>query len=93
MSSVLPVLYVISPVLVKYWLAVCRTLEIIDRIIQEMDKHLTPINIYIDLSKAFDTIDRNILMDTLKHYGIKGTAFNLFKNFLSNRKQYVQNRY
>ena len=49
------------------------TLEIIDRIIQEMDKHLTPINIYIDLSKAFD-----ILMDKLKHYGIKGTAFNLY---------------
>ena len=66
------------------------TLEIIDRIIQEMDKHLTPINIYIDLSKAFDTIDHNILMDKLKHYGIKDTAFNLFKNYLSNRKQYVQ---
>ena len=29
-------------------------------------------------------------MDKLKHYGIKGTAFNLFKNYLSNRKQYVQ---
>ena len=63
------------------------TLEIIDIIIQEMDKHLTPINIYIDLSKAFDTIDHNIFMDKLKHYGIKGTAFKLFKNYLSNRKQ------
>ena len=35
------------------------TLEIIDRIIQDMDKYNTPINIYIDLNKAFDTIDHN----------------------------------
>ena len=65
------------------------TLEIIDRIIQEMDK--SPIN-NIDLSKAFDTIDHNILMDKLKHCGIKGTALNLFINYLSNRKQYERNR-
>ena len=51
---------------------------------QEMDKYLTPINMYIDLSKVFDTIYHNILMDKLKHYGIKGTARNLFKNYLSN---------
>ena len=35
-------------------------LEIINRIIEELDKSATPINIYLDLSKAFDTIDHNI---------------------------------
>ena len=61
-----------------------------ETLIQEMDKSLTPINIYIDFSKAFDTIGHNILMDKLKNYGIKGTALILFKNNLSNRKQYVK---
>ncbi len=36
-------------------------LEIVDRIITEMDKNETPINRYLDLSKAFDTLDHNIL--------------------------------
>ena len=47
-------------------------LEVIDRIILDMDKGKLPINIYLDLSKAFDTLDFNILLDKLRHYGIKG---------------------
>ena len=66
------------------------TLEIIDRIIQEMDKYNTPINIYIDLSKAFDTIDHNILLCKLKYYGLNGAALDLCRNYLVNRKQYVE---
>ena len=60
------------------------TLEIIDRIIQEMDKYNTPINIYIDLSKAFDTIDHNILLCKLKYYGLNGAALDLCRNYLVN---------
>ena len=66
------------------------TLEIIDRIIQEMDKYNTPINIYIDLSKAFDTIDHKILLCKLKYYGLNGAALDLCRNYLVNRKQYVE---
>ena len=66
------------------------TLEIIDRIIQEMDKYNTPINIYIDLSKAFDTIDHYILLCKLKYYGLNGAALDLCRNYLVNRKQYVE---
>ena len=40
-------------------------LEIIDRIIVEMDKGHSPINIILDLSKAFDTLNHNILLDRL----------------------------
>ena len=55
-----------------------------------MDKYNTPINIYIDLSKAFDTIDHNILLCELKCYGLNGAALDLCRNYLVNRKQYVE---
>ena len=41
-------------------------LELIDRITQHLDKGTTPINVYLDLSKAFDTLDHNILLHKLK---------------------------
>ena len=64
-------------------------LEIIDRITQHLDKGATPINIYLDLSKAFDTLDHNILLHKLKHYGIQDNALDLFRSYLTERQQYV----
>ena len=62
-------------------------LELIDRIITQLDKDEIPINIYLYLSKAFDTIDHIILIDKLKYYGVHGTNLNLFSSYLENRKQ------
>ena len=41
-------------------------LELVDRITQHLDKGTTPINVYLELSKAFDTLDHNILLHKLK---------------------------
>ena len=64
-------------------------LELIDRITQQLDKGTTPINVYLDLSKAFDTLHHNILLHKLKYYGIEGTALRLFESYLNERQQYV----
>ena len=62
-------------------------LELIDRLITQMDRNDVPINIYLDLSKAFDTIDHFILIDKLKYYGISEASSLLLKNYLTDRKQ------
>ena len=51
------------------------------------NKHV--IGIFIDLSKAFDTIDHNIMMKKLHNYGIRGVAHNLISSYLTNRHQYT----
>ena len=62
------------------------TLKLINHLISELDKRTPPqiyIYIYIDLSKAFDTLDHLI-------HGVTGAANLLFQNYLSNRQQYVE---
>ena len=48
------------------------------------------INIFIDFSRAFDTVDRKILLRKLERYGVRGPALNLISDYFTNRKQYVQ---
>ena len=65
-------------------------IENMDRVVDCMEKKGTPLNIFLDLSKAFDTLDHLILLEKLSYYGIRGNAFNLCKSYLTNRKQFVE---
>ena len=54
-----------------------------------MTKHWV-IGLYLDLSKAFDTVDHNYLLQKLHCYGIRGNVNKWFESYLANRKQFVQ---
>ena len=45
--------------------------------------------IYEDFKKAFDTVNHNILLDKLGHYGVREIENNWFKTYLTNKKQHV----
>ena len=56
-----------------------------------MDNFNIPISILIDLSKAFDTLDHNIMFSKLRHYGVTSIELNFFTSYLLGRVQYVKN--
>ena len=64
-------------------------LELMDRNINFMNQGFSPVNIYIDLSKA-TSLNYDILLSKLKFYGLQNNAFQLLKIYLSDRSQYVQ---
>jgi hypothetical protein len=66
------------------------TADLLDNLIDKLDNNLVPLSIFIDLSKAFDTLDHSILKGKLSYYGILGTELELLSNYLYNRKQFVQ---
>ena len=51
--------------------------------LSQMDNYSIPINVYIDLSKAFDTLNHNILLPKLQYYGITGCSNDLLCSYLS----------
>ena len=65
-------------------------IRLVDYLMSEMDSNNTPLNIYIDLSKAFDTLNYLILLSKLKYYGVNGCANNLICGYLTGRSQYVE---
>ena len=62
-------------------------LEITDSRKKAMDKKLVTCGIFLDFSKAFDTINHDILVSKLYRYGIRGNPLRWFENYLYNRNQ------
>ena len=66
------------------------TFELTDRILQDIDGRNLSLTVFMDLSKAFDTLDHKILLTNLKYYGIQDNELMWFSSYLTNRQQYVE---
>ena len=64
-------------------------LDLTEDIRKAIDDNKFAVGVFIDLQKAFDTVDHTILLKKLYHYGIRGVANSWFKSHLSNRKNFV----
>ena len=62
---------------------------LLDKIVKALENGEYVIGIFLDFSKAFDTVDHNILLKKLEYYGIRGVCLDWFKIYLTVRKQYV----
>ena len=61
----------------------------VNKIVNELQNRNHVIGIFIDLSKAFDTIDHSKLLTKLEHYGIRGICLQLLSSYLRDRKQFT----
>ena len=62
---------------------------LVDNLIKALQNQEYVIGVFLDFSKAFDTVDHSILLTKLYHYGIRGIAHDWFKSYLSDRTQFV----
>ena len=65
-------------------------LDLIDQVSNAFDNNNFFLGVFIDLSKAFDSVDHNIILEKLSMYGVKGNNLKWFHSYLSNRKKYIE---
>jgi retron-type reverse transcriptase len=65
-------------------------LELTDKISKAIDEGKYTVDIFLDLSKAFDTVNHEILIKKLQHYGIRGIGLQWFINYLQERTEMVK---
>ena len=65
-------------------------IELIDRLSNYLDAGKVPISVFLDLSKAFDTLNHTILIEKLRYYGLNDTSLNWFYSYLQGRLQFTE---
>ena len=65
-------------------------IDLINKITTALDNKEFAIGVFLDLSKAFDTVDHSLLLQKLEFYGIRGIALEWFKNYVTQRYQCVR---
>ena len=63
--------------------------EYLEHVLKSLDDRELIIGLFLDLSKAFDCVDFEILITKLYRYGIRGLPLRLIENYLHNQKQYI----
>ena len=64
-------------------------IQLIDQINNNFENNEFTIGVFIDLSKAFDTVDHRILLKKLIYYGVNGNNIRWFQSYFTNRKQFL----
>ena len=63
--------------------------EYVKNVMDNLANNNITISVFLDLTRAFDCVDHDILLAKLEHYGVKNEALNWFKTYLKDRRQYV----
>ena len=66
--------------------------DLLDLITLSLDNKLIVLTLFVDVSKAFDSLNHNILISKLQHYGVCGTALKWFESYLTSRLSFYNHK-